>query len=158
MPVDDSETYAPLATVERYHAEDGAYREKHAIEHDALKGRIVILETTDAKVEMRLTQGVQTFVEMKNDLAALTKKIMLPVWKIGLIALALLTGVATVVWKASSFTDRSELDKTNGQIEVVRKQAEDLRLQGALLQQMNSELKTAVDSLSGKVDTLIRRP
>ena len=136
--------YAPLSTVERYHAEDKAWREAHMQAHQVLSDRLVRVETAKESIDKRLSEGGESFKELRESIRTLHEKIestapkpmsrtQLAMFILGPI-LGLLVLVGSVVWQAARTPDRTEFTHLQEQVQEVALQQASIAAQLSELQ------------------------
>lgn len=137
-----------MATLERYHTEDNAWRERHLSgDHRAMEARIVALERSQDRTDVRLHDGASTFAAIKLEVEAVKKTTTMPIWKIAIIVFAIISPVAAVAFNAARYPDRGEFERLKGQVDS-------LRFDEA---QHHTELKGAIDGLTRAIDGVTRK-
>lgn len=146
MSDDLDRLYAPLSTVERYHTEDKAWREAHMLLHAANGERMVRVEAAREATDKRLSDGAESFADLRTSIVDLRKKIEesapkpMPRWQLLTFVLGPVVGimvlVSSVIWQAARTPGRDEFTKLQEQVQAVELQDAAITAQLTEMQQL----------------------
>ena len=145
-----------------------------------LRERMAKAEWRHEAMEERLSQGAESFSDLRNSITEVRKDLKqahekfteamapkpIPVWKVAGIALTVCTLAASVVWMFARYPDRAEFNQAQkehteahkeleGDLDEVRATQRDLATDQRLIKASQETTKESLDKIDRKLDKLL---